>query len=152
MHRIVLYPYWCFLLCSITGGGVSGFVTRRHHRYHHQKPRITAFSKRNPRRQQLQLTPFPDFTISQETIESSKTLFHHYESLLASYPLETKAVTSGILATVGDAIAQVGTRDKDKPFQYDPLRGLVYLGFGALYTGAFQHFWFQFLGSHVCQW
>ena len=146
MRRIVLYPYWCFLICTI-GGSVSGFVTRRHH---HQQQQPTAFSKRNS--QQLKLAPFPDFTISQETIESSKNLFHHYESLLVSYPLTTKAVTSGILATAGDAIAQVGTRDKDRPFQYDPLRGLVYLGFGAAYTGAFQHFWFQFLGSHICQW
>jgi hypothetical protein len=102
----------------------------------------------------LELMPFPDLALSQETIETSKHVFHVYGDALAQYPVTTKAITSGILATVGDAIAQVSSHNgyDGKPFSYDYSRGLCFLGFGAVYTGVFQHYWFDFLGSHICQW
>lgn len=102
----------------------------------------------------LKLMPFPDLALSQVTIEASKHVLHVYGNALAQYPVTTKATTSGILATVGDAIAQVSTQnDNDgKPFSYDYSRALYFLAFGAAYTGIFQHFWFDFLGNHICQW
>ena len=75
------------------------------------------------------------------------SLLQAYQHLLQLHPLTTKAVTSGILAGAGDAIAQ---RSSAEP--YDKKRGLAFVSFGALYTGLFQHYWFQYLNDHVLTW
>lgn len=99
---------------------------------------------------------FPDLALAQETMETSKSLLHMYENALAQNPVTTKAITSGVLASVGDAIAQVsaykGKNDDLEPFSYDFSRAICFLAFGAAYTGVFQHFWFDYLGNHICQW
>ena len=126
--------------------GVSGFVTPRH---------VNVQSPTFCRRVEANLTPFSlhdfDLTLSQNAIETSKTLLQSYQASLTENPITTKLITSAILTSVGDAIAQYGSKG-DEPFQYDAKRGICFLGFGALYTGVFQHFWFQFLSSHIREW
>jgi protein Mpv17 len=100
-------------------------------------------------RSKVKAVPFSDVFVSLETIESSKNLLHLYKNWLTQYPVETKAITSGILATAGDAIAQISSSNDE---DYDYARGLCFLMFGALYTGVFQHFWFDFLSDHISQW
>ena len=86
-----------------------------------------------------------------------------YGHLLEVHPLTTKAITSSLLAWLGDAIAQgsswLSSSDEEKRLDlsmmmddYDLPRGLTYFCFGAAYTGAFQHVWFHYLGTHVMGW
>lgn len=105
--------------------------------------------------------PNPALFVPHEVLETSKSLMHMYENALIDNPITTKAITSGFLATVGDLLAQVSAyqtsssaeEDDNKPaFEYDMARGLCFLAFGAAYTGVFQHYWFNFLGSHITQW
>ena len=70
---------------------------------------------------------------------ANSRLLKSYSQLLVTHPLETKAGTAAVLATVGDAIAQ---RSSDVSKQYDIQRGASFALFAALYTGAFQHYWF----------
>lgn len=70
-----------------------------------------------------------------------------YGELLRTHPLSTKSITAGVLSTTGDAIAQAANKNT-----YDVKRGLVFGLFGVAYTGAFQHYWFPYLTSHVEEW
>jgi len=112
--------------------------------------------------------PNPALFVPHEVLETSKHLMHMYENALIDNPITTKAITSGVLASVGDLIAQVSAHQTTKrttvienddnndglkpTFDYDMARGLCFLVFGAAYTGVFQHYWFDFLGSHIAQW
>mmetsp|Transcript_49228 Transcript_49228/g.73395 ORF Transcript_49228/g.73395 Transcript_49228/m.73395 type:complete len:479 (-) Transcript_49228:271-1707(-) len=87
-----------------------------------------------------------DFLIAQQAATSS--LLDSYATLLRESPITTKAITAAVLACGGDAIAQWRS-DSEK---YDFKRGASFLFFGALYTGAFQHFWFNYMSSHIVDW
>lgn len=78
-----------------------------------------------------------------------QALLHSYTNLLHQFPLATKSITAAVLASAGDAIAQSRSDASD---DYDWQRGISFFVFGALYTGAFQHFWFQYLSQHVSEW
>jgi hypothetical protein len=75
-------------------------------------------------------------------------LLQTYADLLRLHPLPTKSATAAILACLGDAIAQRRSSSET----YDARRGIAFLLFGASYTGAFQHFWFNFLQIHIADW
>lgn len=102
----------------------------------------------------------PALFVPHEVLETSKNMMHVYENALIDNPITTKAITSGVLAAVGDLIAQVTAHQTtatiengEKPsFDYDLARGFCFLAFGAAYTGVFQHYWFTFLSSHITQW
>ena len=152
--RVVIYLSSATLLSQTT---VSAFLVRQE-KAHRVIPSLTlpAQTLCKERRTVTNLTPslIHDFGIatSQETAFLPNNLLLTYQSWLNQNPIAAKATTSAILASIGDAIAQFRSTKKDQIFQYDIKRGIYFLGFGALYTGAFQHFWFQFLEGHITQW
>jgi len=76
----------------------------------------------------------------------SPDLLSLYAEALRTHPLATKAATAGLTAALGDAIAQ-RSLSRDAPFRYDGARGVAFVAFGALYSGAFQHVWFSWLNE-----
>jgi len=66
-----------------------------------------------------------------------------YDHALHNHPLETKMVTSAVCAAAGDWIAQRSS--SSGTFVYDWGRALAFMAFGATYSGAFQHFFFDLL-------
>ena len=70
-----------------------------------------------------------------------------YNSLLASQPLLTKALTSLTGFTVGDALAQSFIEEKGKP--YDVMRTVRLGSFGFLIHGTTGHFFYGFLDSKL---
>jgi len=99
----------------------------------------------------LSIPPLPPFLIQ---------AWDTYSRLLQEQPVRTKAATAATLCFLGDAVAQLkATSDNNNNNNsdnnnnnYSIRRGLAFLLFGALYTGAFQHHWFQFLQTHVADW
>jgi len=75
-------------------------------------------------------------------------VFNEYAEALAVDPVPTKMLTAAILVSLGDGVSQV-TEAKGEGFRYDIQRGLSFAVFGAVYTGAFQHWWFLTLNEAV---
>lgn len=104
----------------------------------------------------------PALFVPHEVLETSKNLAGMYQNALIDNPVATKAITSGVLATAGDLVAQLSTSkqgdssefndDETVAFEYDFARGIGFLVFGAAYTGIFQHYWFDYLSSNIQQW
>ena len=67
-----------------------------------------------------------------------------YRQFMTSHPLRTKMVTGGILATIGDGVAQL--READKP--YNPSRAASFAAFDVCYR-IFQHKVFPFV-TKIC--
>ena len=78
--------------------------------------------------------------------QAGTDLLKSYGNLLHDHPIPTKMATATILAAGGDAIAQ---RSQDTYEEYDLNRGASFAIFGAVYTGAFQHFWFDWLNHNL---
>ena len=68
-----------------------------------------------------------------------------YGGALAARPLETKIATGAIVAGLGDALAQLCDPSTES-FSWP--RSQCFVGFGGLYTGAWQHFCFGWLTTH----
>lgn len=103
----------------------------------------------------LSLSAFPFPYESFDSVTQSVThLWEIYGTLLREQPVETKSITAATLASTGDAVAQFlsSRKNESEAFQYDPRRGAAFLAFGALYTGCFQHYWFDFLEKHILDW
>jgi hypothetical protein len=96
---------------------------------------------------------FVGVLLSKEVVETSTNLLESYGGLLREHPISTKCITAAILACIGDSIAQFRSKDPaSATFEYDARRGMTFLLFGALYTGAFQHVWFNYLSQHIAEW
>uniref|UniRef100_A0A7S1YLY7 Uncharacterized protein n=1 Tax=Ditylum brightwellii TaxID=49249 RepID=A0A7S1YLY7_9STRA len=76
-------------------------------------------------------------------------LLESYTGLLRDHPISTKALTAASLAVMGDAVAQTRGNGSETPPSYDIGRAFTFAVFAAVYTGAFQHFWFNWLDGHV---
>lgn len=72
----------------------------------------------------------------------------YYADALVTDPVPTKMLTAAFLVTLGDAFSQLTETGREDP-RYDFNRGLSFAIFGAVYTGAFQHWWFLFLNDAV---
>ena len=70
--------------------------------------------------------------------------WQQYDHALQSEPLQTKMLTAAFAAAVGDAIAQRST-STSTAFAYNLPRGMAFMAFGAMYSGAFQHYFFDWL-------
>jgi hypothetical protein len=68
-----------------------------------------------------------------------------YQELLEAYPLTTKAVTSGVLFGVGDAIAQIKA-GANSPFDTRRISNYVVIG---LFAGILWAFWYAMVASWV---
>ena len=68
-----------------------------------------------------------------------------YGGALAARPLETKIATGALVAGLGDALAQL-CDPSTETFSWP--RSQCFVGFGGLYTGAWQHFCFGWLTTH----
>lgn len=104
------------------------------------------------------------FHTHDSVLDKVQHLLQSYQTLLTVKPVTTKATTSAILAVVADLVAQISSAKQaaeessgpvsleEVPFEYNTQRGLAFFAFGALYTGTFQHYWFEYLSSHIAEW
>ena len=76
-----------------------------------------------------------------------------YEAALAANPVLTKCATGGVLAFLGDIVAQRAQRapaDGDEPQpMLDARRLTAFTVFGVGWTGLFNHYWFGWLASVI---
>ena len=75
-----------------------------------------------------------------------------YNNLLERHPIKTKALTSGVMYSAGDIIAQAGAHyneNKEKAieqrskFKLDYKRALVFFVYGTVIAGPLYHIWFN---------
>eukprot|EP00978_Attheya_sp_CCMP212_P004882 scaffold10708_cov50-Attheya_sp.AAC.1 len=77
--------------------------------------------------------------------QASSDLLSQYKHSLASYPLQTKMITGGTLAVVGDAIAQSSANNSNEDEDaYDKLRALSFMVFDMSYRSV-QHIAFPII-------
>lgn len=153
----------CFFILIIN---TTSFITphqksswqQQQQQYHHRRPQrnptssttpfITSTSTDTSLHDHAFLSSSLDLSAATTFLQGgASSLAHGYMELLRTKPLQTKAMTAAVLAPIGDAIAQFQSQKS-----YNPLRGAAFLVFGALYTGCFQHYWFDFLNGHIIDW
>jgi len=71
-------------------------------------------------------------------------LIRAYEGMLKARPMATKAVAGGTLALAGDVVAQ---RVKEGRPAVDARRAAAFTGFGVMWTGVFNHWWYGALAA-----
>jgi len=77
--------------------------------------------------------------------QASSDLLSQYKHSLATYPLQTKMITGGTLAVVGDAIAQSSANNNNEDEDaYDKLRALSFMVFDMSYRSP-QHIAFPII-------
>eukprot|EP01043_Picozoa_sp_COSAG02_P014448 COSAG02_NODE_596_length_19794_cov_14.707591_4_plen_198_part_00 len=72
-----------------------------------------------------------------------------YESALATRPVLTKCVTGGVLAFLGDLVAQRVNNVQKGKLQFDERRLAAFTVFGVGWTGLFNHYWFGWLATVI---
>ena len=77
-------------------------------------------------------------------------LITRYSELLVSHPLLTKSISSGIIATLGDAITQqmLHTNHNTNERNHSFIRSIKMFAYGSLVLGPVLHNWFRFM-DHV---
>jgi Mpv17 / PMP22 family len=142
---------WILILAFYAAPGRSFTMDVRHPPLKMRPLTAATVSTATTTRLELALQP-NDFWMVTSSLSSvaatSGHLLQAYGNLLRQHPIATKGVTAAILASAGDAIAQW----RSESDSYDLKRGAAFFTFGALYTGAFQHFWFTFMTSHISEW
>jgi len=83
-------------------------------------------------------------------LQLSASLLSTYTELLVTSPVPTKILTAALLGGGGDAVAQLSeAATKRAQFVFDFKRGGSMIAFGAVYTGAFQAWWINYLLQNV---
>ncbi|KAL3835314.1 hypothetical protein ACJIZ3_010050 [Penstemon smallii] len=77
---------------------------------------------------------------------SNWSLLSWYMSLLAKYPMMTKAVTSALLTLVGDLVCQLAI---DQVPSLDLKRTLIFTLLGLVLVGPTLHFWYLYLSKLI---
>jgi len=92
-----------------------------------------------------------------------RRLWRWYQQCLASHPVRTQVVSSGILWASGDIGAQAVThysarrrannkpvdKDKDKEFKVDWRRVAITSSFGFAFVGPVGHYWYEYLDRFI---
>ncbi|KAK5579772.1 hypothetical protein RB653_009458 [Dictyostelium firmibasis] len=81
-------------------------------------------------------------------IQKLATIQSRYIFILHSYPLVSKATTSGVLYFLSDSIVQGIEMKKDKDKKYDYMRSIRMTVFGFCVTGPLFHYWYQLLDKN----
>jgi Mpv17 / PMP22 family len=71
-----------------------------------------------------------------------------YAGLLKTYPISTKALTSGVIAGFGDAVCQI-LIERNKQHQYDIWRSARFGFLGMALVGPVCHYWYGFLARII---
>lgn len=106
--------------------------------------RILNFTQKNPS-SQYSLSP------AVETIDNIiMFLLRRYSELLVSHPLTTKSISSGIIASLGDAVTQqmLHTNTNANERNHSLIRSLKMFAYGTFVLGPILHNWFRFM-DHV---
>jgi Mpv17 / PMP22 family len=72
----------------------------------------------------------------------------YYAGLLKTYPIPTKALTSGVIAWLGDAVCQT-LIERNKQHPYDIWRSARFGFLGMALVGPVCHYWYGFLGRII---
>ncbi|XP_006643936.1 protein Mpv17 [Oryza brachyantha] len=89
-----------------------------------------------------------------------RRLWRWYQQCLATHPVRTQVVSSGVLWGLGDIGAQAvthysrshrakNTEDKDKEFKIDWKRVGITSSFGFAFVGPVGHYWYEYLDRFI---